>query len=190
VDFLAAPAPRFVRSGVPVGGLGWHWVLVEVGFPGVIAPNASPDQNTRAAPTPSVPDSRAPAEACGLPQGVADLAVAAQAAHWFDLPAYYAEVRRVGRAGSLVALVTYGLVRVDHAIDHLVDRFYVDVLGSYWPPERRHVEDGYRSLAFPFQEIVTPHFEMQASWTLVDLIGYVETWSAVWALEQAEGRAR
>jgi len=39
-----------------------------------------------------------------------DLATAAQAAHWFDCPAYYAEVRRVtGRRGSF-ALVSYGVL--------------------------------------------------------------------------------
>ena len=190
VDFLAESAPGRDLAWDAGCGSGQLSVLLADRFARVIATDASPEQIAHAAPHPNVAYACAPAEACGLPQGVADLAVAAQAAHWFDLPAYYAEVRRVGRAGALVALVTYGLVRVDHAIDHLVDRFYVDVLGSYWPPERRHVEDGYRSLAFPFQEIVTPHFEMQASWTLVDLIGYVETWSAVWALEQAEGRAR
>jgi hypothetical protein len=30
---------------------------------------------------------------------------------------------------------------------------------------------------------------MQAGWTLAQVLGYVETWSAVWALVRAEGRA-
>jgi len=189
VHFLAETAQRRELAWDAGCGSGQLSVLLADRFKRVIATDASPEQIAHAAPQANVAYRCAPAEACGLPQGIADLAVAAQAAHWFDLPAYYAEVRRVGRPGSVVALVTYGLVRVDHAIDRLVDRFYVEVLGSYWPPERRHVEDGYRSLPFPFDEIVTPHFEIRASWALADLIGYVETWSAVWALERAVGPA-
>src|SRR2546430_12347453 len=30
-------------------------------------------------------------------------------------------------------------------VDLVIDRFYSQVLGPYWPPERRHVDDGYRS---------------------------------------------
>src|SRR5205823_1754445 len=127
------------------------------------------------------------AEACALADGTVDVAVAAQAAHWFDLPAYYAEVWRVGRPGGVVALVSYGLVRVDHVVDPVIDRFYSQVLGPYWPPERRHVDDGYRSLPFPFEEIQVPGLAMRASWTRSDLIGYVETWSAVWGLDRAAG---
>ena len=62
-------------------------------------------------------------------------------AHWFDLPAYYAEVRRVTRPRGAVALVTYGLTVIEPKIDRVVSDFYTAVLGAYWSPERRHVED-------------------------------------------------
>src|SRR2546430_9072603 len=74
-------------------------------------------------------------------------------------------------------------------VDLVIDRFYSQVLGPYWPPERRHVDDGYRSLPFPFEQIQVPGLAMRASWTRSDLIGYVETWSAVWGLERAAGPA-
>src|SRR2546425_7724507 len=81
------------------------------------------------------------AEASGLPPGAADLAVAAQAAHWFDLAAYYAEVRRGGRPGAGGGLVSYGVGGVEHAgIDPPLGPFYFGVLGAHWPPGRRHVE--------------------------------------------------
>jgi len=60
-------------------------------------------------------------------------------------------------------------------------------LAAYWPPERRHVDDGYRSLPFPFEELDAPAFEIRLDWRLEDLVGYIGTWSAVWALQQAEG---
>ena len=55
----------------------------------------------------------APAEASGLDDASCDLVVAAQAAHWFDLPRYWAEVARVLKPGGLAALVGYGLLRID-----------------------------------------------------------------------------
>ena len=190
VDFLVeSAAPRRELAWDAGCGSGQLSVLLAERFARVIATDASPEQIAQATPHRKVAYAVAPAEASGLPPRAADLAVAAQAAHWFDLAAYYAEVRRVGRSGAVVALVSYGLVRVDHAdIDPLLDRFCSHVLGPYWPPERRHVEDGYRSLPFPFDEIAAPHFEIHASWALAQLVGYVETWSAVWALERAEGR--
>lgn len=67
--------------------------------------------------------------------------------------------------------------------------FYDRVLEGYWPPERRHVDQAYRSLPFPFDEIPGPEREINVSWSLHHVMGYVETWSAVRALEAAEGRA-
>ena len=179
----------------PASGLAWDAgcgsgqlsVLLAGRFDRVVATDASPEQLARAALHPKVEYRCARAEASGLPERVVDLATAAQAAHWFDLPAYYAEARRVTRPGGIVALISYGVVTVDADLDAVIRRFYRDVLGSYWPPERRHVDDGYRSLPFPFQELDAPAFEIRLDWRLEDLVGYVGTWSAVWALEEAQG---
>jgi SAM-dependent methyltransferase len=188
-DFLAEIAPRSYLAWDAGCGSGQLSVLLAGRFARVIATDASAQQIAHASRHPNVGYVVARAEASVLADHTVDVAVAAQAAHWFDLPAYYAEVRRIGRRGAVVALVTYGLVRVDPIVDSVIDRFYSQVVGPYWPPERRHVEDGYRSLPFPFQEIGVPGLEMQSSWTRPDLVGYVETWSAVWALERAVGPA-
>jgi len=188
-EFLGEIAPRSDLAWDAGCGSGQLSVLLADRFARVIATDASTEQIVHATPHPHVAYVVARAEAGVLGHRTADIAVAAQAAHWFDLPTYYAEVRRVGRPGGVIALVSYGLVRIDHVVDPVVDRFYWQVLGSYWPPERRHVEEGYRSLPFPFPEIGAPGLEMRASWTSSDLIGYVETWSAVWALDRAAGPA-
>jgi SAM-dependent methyltransferase len=188
VDFLArlAPARRLAwDSGCGSGQLS---VLLAGSFERVMATDASAEQIARAASHPHVEYRCAPADASGLPAGVADLATAAQAAHWFDLPAYYAEVRRVARPRAIVALISYGVVTADPAVDAVIRPFYRDVLASYWPPERRHVDDEYRSLPFPFEELDAPAFEIRLEWQLANLVGYVATWSAVWALERAEGQ--
>ncbi|OLC73141.1 MAG: SAM-dependent methyltransferase [Gemmatimonadetes bacterium 13_1_40CM_4_69_8] len=188
VDFLArlAPAKRLAwDSGCGSGQLS---VLLAGPFARVVATDASPEQIAQAAVHPKVEYRCTRAEASGLPERVADLATAAQAVHWFDLPAYYAEVRRVARPDGIVAVISYGVVTADADLDGVIQPFYRNVLGSYWPPERRHVDDGYRSLPFPFEELAAPAFEIRLDWRLDDLIGYVATWSAVWALEQAEGQ--
>ncbi len=190
IDVLArlAPARRVVwDAGCGSGQLSR---LLAGSFERVVATDASPDQIAHAVSHPRVEYRCAPAEASGLPEGAVDLATAAQAAHWFDLPAYYAEVRRVVRPGGVVALISYGVVSVGGELDAIIQPFYRDVLARHWPPERRHVDEAYRTLAFPFRELEAPALEIRLDWRLEDIVGYVGTWSAVWALERAEGPGR
>lgn len=189
VDLLTELAPARDLAWDAGCGSGQLSVGLAQRFAQVIATDVSPEQLANASRHPQVEYRRASAEASGIPHGTVDLAVAAQAAHWFDLPAYYAEVRRVGRPGALLALVTYGLIRVGREVDAVTDRFYSGVLGPYWPPERRHVESGYRALPFPFLELAAPALEMRAHWTLSHMLGYVGTWSALRGLEREGGGA-
>jgi SAM-dependent methyltransferase len=127
------------------------------------------------------------AEQPALRDGTVDLVVAAQAAHWFDHERFYPEAKRVLRTGGAVALWTYGLAYVEPQIDAVVRHFYSDVVGAYWPPERRWVESAYRDLPFPLREIGAPAFELDLDWDLDSLIGYLGTWSAVQRYKQATG---
>src|SRR5207249_7256547 len=95
VDALAALAPGRGLAWDAGCGSGQLSLLLAQRFDRVIATDASADQIAHATAHPKVEYRCAPAEASGLADGIADLAVAAQAAHWFDLPDYYAEVRRV-----------------------------------------------------------------------------------------------
>ena len=98
--------------------------------------------------------------------------IAAQALHWFDQPAFFAEARRVLRPGAALAFWCYGLATITPEIDALVHELYEDELGPFWEPERRLVEDGYRSIVVPFEELRSPS-------TLGELVGYFGTWSAL-----------
>jgi len=187
VDFLAQLAPAGRLAWDAGCGSGQLSLLLAGPFERVVATDASPEQIARAAPHPRVEYRCAAAGVSGLLDSVVDLATAAQAAHWFDLPAYYAEVRRVARRSGIVALISYGIVTAGADLDAVIQPFYRGVLAGYWPPERRHVDDGYRSLPFPFEELDAPAFEIRLDWRLEDLVGYIGTWSAVWALQQAEG---
>ena len=119
----------------------------------------------------------------------ADLITVAQAAHWFNLPAFYREADRVLAPGGALALWTYGVYHLEEpALDRLLQHFYADIVGPYWPPERRLVESGYRTMAFPFEEITPPAFAMTADWRLPELLGYLRTWSATTRCREATGR--
>jgi len=122
----------------------------------------------------------ASAERCPLAGASVDLVVVAQALHWIDLPPFYAEVRRVVVPGGAVVVWSYDLaVLGEPGLDRLFREFSEGTVGEYWPPERRLVNDRYRGIPFPFDEVVAPEFSMEADWTLDDLLGYVGTWSAV-----------
>jgi len=123
----------------------------------------------------------APAERSGLPDASADLVTVAQALHWFDLPIFYGEVRRVLAPRGVFAAWCYGLLTIAPEVDAVLNRFYREVVGGYWPAERAIVERGYASLEFPsgFDEIIPPPFAMEKAWTLPELLGYIRTWSAV-----------
>jgi len=157
-------------------------------FKRVIATDASPQQIGNAEPHERVEYRVATAEHSGLPDRSVDLVAAAQAAHWFDLPAFYAEARRVGRPGAVLALITYGVIQADPEVDPVIQHFYKDVVGPYWPPERRHVEEGYRAFDFPFDEMTPPSLAIVVQWRAADLMGYADTWSAVRAAEKVLGR--
>ena len=188
VDFLADLAPA-TEVALDVGcGTGQLSTLLTARFGRVVATDASAKQIAEAEPADRVEYRVAPCEASGLPDASVDLLTVAQAAHWFDLDRFYAEARRVLRPGGVLALICYMHPDVTGPVRDVFLHFYEPVCGPYWPPERRMIEDGYRSLAFPFEELPAPTMDLVADWTLDDLLGYVDTWSAVRALEKARGR--
>jgi len=102
----------------------------------------------------------------------------AQALHWFDLPQFYEEVRRVSRDGAVLAVVSYGLFRITPEIDAIIDHLYGEILASDWPPERVHVDNAYADLPFPFPLLPAPRFDLREHWDLDHLLGYLGSWSA------------
>ncbi len=148
-------------------------------FRQVIATDASATQVANAEPRPNIEYRTAPAEASGLESGSIDLITVAQALHWFDLEGFYGEARRVLRPGGVVAVWSYNFLTVAPPVDAVVHHLYGEILGNDWPAERFHVERGYADLPFPFEPQEAPPFGMEAQWALTDLVGYLNTWSAV-----------
>jgi len=115
----------------------------------------------------------------GLADHSCDLVTAAQAAHWFDMDRFAREAQRVLRSGGLVAVWGYGLCTIDPGTDEVIRRFYTQTTGPFWPPDRRHVDEAYRELAFPFSERTFPAWAIEATLDLGGLCDYLRTWSAV-----------
>lgn len=185
VAALAEASPGRARA-LDVGcGNGQLAVALAGLFSEVIAVDASAAQVASAEAHPRVTYGVAPAEATGVAPHSVDLLTAAQAAHWFDLPAFYAEVVRVVRPGGIVALVSYGFATLEGAPGEVLAAFGRDVAEPWWPPERVLVEEGYRSLPFPFAPVELAPIPMVEAWSLDRLLGYVGTWSALSALRRA-----
>lgn len=108
-----------------------------------------------------------------------DLITVAQAAHWFNMELFSHEAKRVSKPDGIVAVWGYGLLKISPDIDPFISHFYYDVIGPYWDQDRRHIDEHYKNIYFPFQEIQTPAFNISISWTLAELEGYITTWSAV-----------
>lgn len=116
-----------------------------------------------------------------------DAITVAQALHWFDLPAFVAEVRRVAKPGAVFAAWCYANCSVTPAVDAVIAHLYDDVLGAYWSPERRLVDEGYASLDIPFAPLAAPTFEMRVDWTARQLLAYLASWSAAQHYRKAMG---
>jgi SAM-dependent methyltransferase len=157
-------------------------------FQCVIATDLSAAQIAHAPALPNVEWRVAHAEDSGIESASVDLITVAQALHWFDLPRFWQEVRRVLRPGGVIAVWSYGVFVIEPPnISAICQHFYEEVVGPYWPPERRIVEAGYGALEFPFDEIIAPPFEMQVEWSLDALLGYLGSWSATARYTQDRG---
>lgn len=170
-------------------GSGQLALLLAGHFARVIATDPSAQQIASATPHRHIDYSVARAEASGLPDASIDLLTAAQAAHWFDLPAFFAEASRLLKPDGAVVLISYAGMEHRGPIESIVEHFRLDVLKDYWPPERAMVENGYRDIVLPFTPITAPDFAIEVSWPLAALIGYLDTWSAVRAMEKRIGRS-
>ncbi len=69
----------------------------------------------------------------------------------------------------------------------VMESYYHDVLGEFWPPQIHWVDEHYQTLPFPFEEIAAPEFALEAVWSLDDLFGYLSSWSAAPRYKEARG---
>lgn len=123
-----------------------------------------------------------PGERCSLPGACVDAVCVAQALHWFEREAFFAECARVLRPGGVLVAWGYQDIEPPAQLRAAVDAFR-DAIQAYWPPQRAEVDAGYAGYAWPFDAIHAPAFEMRADWPLA----YFSSYSAVKRYRQATG---
>ena len=148
-------------------------------FEKIFATDTSQKQLEHAYPLANIIYSQQPAERTNFPDSSFDLVTVSQALHWFRFEDFYREVKRVSRPDAWVAVWMYSLLRISPAIDTLIAHYHFDFLRDYWDKERKYVDDDYQNIPFPFNEIKTPVFESTYYWTMDQLEGYFNTWSAL-----------
>lgn len=164
---------------VDVGcGSGQLSVLLGEYFEAVEAYDPSESQLSGAVAHPKVRYAVAPAEKLPSADGSADLITAAQAAHWFDRPRFYDEVRRIARPDAVLALITYNNPVGDEAALAPLRALY-DALDPWWRPERVDVETLYSRFEFPFEEFNLQVSPIRRDWDVAAMSNYVQTWSAL-----------
>lgn len=108
-----------------------------------------------------------------------DLVTVAQAIHWFNFDAFYNEVKRITKPNGIIAVIGYGLITINTAIDAWMNHFYNNIIGPYWDIERKYIDEHYKTIPFPFREIKAPTLSIDYNWSRDQFTGYLNTWSAV-----------
>ncbi len=123
-DYLASIAPGHELAWDCATGNGQAALGVAPYFASVIATDASARQIEQARPRENVRYSVSPASDAPTPDASVDMVTVAQALHWFDLPAFYTEVRRVARHDAVLAVWCYEMHSIIPEVDAIVSALY------------------------------------------------------------------
>jgi len=178
-EFLAKISPDSHRAWDCATGNGQTASFLVRYFKEVIATDASSNQIDSAEKIAGVEYRVEKSENTSIESASVDLITVSQAIHWFNLDKFEMEVKRVLKNGGVLAAWTYGLTFVNPQIDSLVSELCYSILDSYWPPERKMIDEGYSGIKFSLEELEPPTFQMSTYWNFDQFTGYLSTWSAV-----------
>jgi SAM-dependent methyltransferase len=185
---LAAVAPGRDLAWDCGTGNGQAAVGLAAHFTAVHATDPSAEQLANATAADRVEYRLEQAEDVSLADRSADLVLAAQSLHWFDLARFYAEASRVLKPGGILAAIGYDHMYVDRHVDRTLNVHLLPLLTRYWAPQNAILWAGYRSIPFPGEEVRLGAHAIYLDWSFADAVGYMMSWSAVRALIAAEGQ--
>jgi SAM-dependent methyltransferase len=179
-DLIAACVPREARVWEPGCGSGQATRGLAMRFAHVHATDPSAQQiaqhwaHSGAA---NVSVAVEPGERTALADASVQLVAVAQALHWFDRDAFFAECDRVLAPGGLLAAWGYGDFIAPEGMVEAVEDFRA-LIDPYWPPERVLVDTHYAGFAWPFPALPAPSLWLEAEWTLPHFLRYLSSMSA------------
>jgi SAM-dependent methyltransferase len=156
-------------------------------FSRIDATDVSREQISNAVANPRVTYTVQPAEKTNFADAAFDLITVAQALHWFDLGQFWPEVHRTLKPGGVFAAWTYTWFRISDRVDAIIERELLEPIQGYWAPQNQLAWNGYRDIAFPFEELAVPEIQMTLAWTPAELLAYIGTWSATRRYVEANG---
>lgn len=186
-EFLATHTPTTHHIWDCGCGNGQASVALAEVFQNVSASDASEEQIKQAELKPNISYSTSPAEVIAAADASLDMVSVAQAIHWFDHSAFFKEVDRVLKPGGVLAAWGYQLIYTDTALDSIIEKLHGEIIGPYWPKGRELLDEGFTRIPFPYERLEAPAFSMTADWNFSELLGYLNTWSAVKKYQQATG---
>ncbi len=177
-DFLVQLCPARDLAWDCATGSGQAVADLAARFQRVIATDISDELLGRAPSLPNVSYAIAAAEQAPVDPHAVDLVTVAQALHWFNLPAFWTELRRVLKPDGIFAFWGYTWPRATPEIDALLDELR-DTLAAHWPARSAILHDDYRGIVPPFAVVPTPAFEAVVAWTREDYLAHLASWSAM-----------
>jgi ubiquinone/menaquinone biosynthesis C-methylase UbiE len=186
-EFIAACAPGRERVWDCGTGNGQAAVSLAEFFSDVVATDVSAAQLEQAISNSKVRYSVANAASAPLADRSCDAVTAANAVHWFEMPKFFAEARRVLKPGGVIAVWCYDFLPADHDLSRALAAMR-QATNEFGPEPPQLVWQHYKTIEFPFEEIAAPVFETMISWTVEQFLGFASTWSTVEYCRKKTGR--
>ena len=155
-------------------------------FEQVEATDISESQIAEAIPHRKVNYKVSPSEVCEYPDQHFDAICVGQALHWFDLEKFWPEVKRTLKPGGIFACWGYSWLSVCPEIDDIINSQIMSKLKPHWPAQNRTLWNQYDDVTFPLEMLDVPEFELTFKWNAYRLFDYMQTWSAIRALEHED----
>jgi len=185
-------APRTLAVDLGTGtGLVAVPVARDLGFRSVIGIDKSANQIAHALKHPGVEYRVGSAVNIDLSDGHASLITAGEAAHWFDLPAFFKEAQRVLVPRGVLAIFGYPVGRILEPADAQphYEAYYKFLTSSpYWASDNKYdlLDNAFATVNFAgFTDIERHYYPTKSTMTVQRLLGNVRTWSALALLRQA-----
>lgn len=116
-----------------------------------------------------------------------DAITVAQALHWFDRPTFWRTCKRVLKPNGVLAYWGYLLPEINPAVDAIVKYYHNDTVGRFWPPDREPLLNLYAKVKPPAPRVLEEGFTMEAEWSVDQLIGMLDSWSATHRAQEETG---